>query len=157
MAHLNEDIVQQVFETPIEATRSAPPSRAAPDTQAVAKRWVEALTAHDLEAAAACFAPDYHDEAPARHGEVIQGNAKVRENFGALFRDIPDLRAVLLRSVADGDTVWMEWRMCGTRRDGTPMEFVGVNLFGVRAEQFVWGRIYTAAAAGPHALREARA
>ena len=43
----------------------------------------------------------------------------------------------------DGDTVWIEWRMCGTRRDGTAFEFAGVNLFGVRDEQFVWGRIYT--------------
>jgi hypothetical protein len=45
--------------------------------------------------------------------------------------------------VAEGDTVWMEWRLHGTRRDGTPFEFVGVNIFGVRDQQFVWGRIYT--------------
>ena len=32
--------------------------------------------------------------------------------------------------------------MHGTRRDGTQMEFVGVNIFGVRDEQFIWGRIY---------------
>ncbi|HEU5318099.1 MAG TPA: nuclear transport factor 2 family protein [Chloroflexota bacterium] len=111
--------------------------------RAVAERWVHALTAHDLAAAVACFAPDYHDEAPARRGEFIRGNQKVRANFAALFRDIPDLRADLLRSVADGDTVWMEWRMHGTRRDGTRFEFAGVNLFGVRDQQFVWGRIYT--------------
>jgi ketosteroid isomerase-like protein len=115
----------------------------ATDPRAVAERWVQALTAHDLEAAVACFAPDYHDEAPARRGEFIQGNERVRENLAALFRDIPDLRADLLRSVEDGDTVWIEWRMCGTRRDGTAFEFAGVNLFGVRDEQFVWGRIYT--------------
>jgi ketosteroid isomerase-like protein len=113
------------------------------DTRVVAERWTQALTAHDLEAAVACFAPDYHDEAPARRGEVIQGNQKVRENFAALFRHIADLRADLLRSVADGDTVWMEWRLHGTQRDGTPFEFVGVNIFGVRDQQFVWGRIYT--------------
>lgn len=117
--------------------------RPARDPRVVAERWVRALTAHDLEAAVACFAPDYHDEAPARRGEFIQGNEKVRENVAALFRDIPDLRADLLRSVADGDTVWMEWRMHGTRPDVTRMEFVGVNLFGVRDEQFVWARIYT--------------
>ena len=78
MAHLNEDVVQQVFETPIEATRSAPRSRAASDPRAVARRWVEALSAHDLEAAVACFAPNYHDEAPARRGEVIQAHAMCR-------------------------------------------------------------------------------
>jgi ketosteroid isomerase-like protein len=73
----------------------------------------------------------------------VVGSAKVRENFAALFRDIPDLRAELMRSVADGDIVWIEWRMYGTRRDGTPLEFAGVNLFGVLRGQFAWGRIYT--------------
>lgn len=91
----------------------------------------------------ACFAPDDHDEAPARRGEVVQGQEKVRENVAALFRDMPDLRADLLRSVEDGDTVWVEWRLYGTRADGSPMEFVGINLFGVQDEQFAWGRIYT--------------
>jgi limonene-1,2-epoxide hydrolase len=113
------------------------------DPRAVAQRWVQALTAHDLEAAVACFAPDYHDEAPARRGESVRGDQQVRENVAARFRDIPDLRADLLRSVADGDTVWMERRLHGTRRDGTRLEFVGVNLFGVRGQRFVWGRIYT--------------
>lgn len=113
------------------------------DPRTIAERWTEALTRHDLEAAVACFAPDYRDEAPARRGESVQGQQKVRENFAALFRDIPDLRADLIRSVADGDTVWMEWRLHGTRRDGTPVEFAGVNIFEVQNRQFVWGRIYS--------------
>ena len=113
------------------------------DPRAVAERWVSAITAHDLEAVVACFAPNYRDEAPARRGETFQGNQRVRENFAGLFRDIPDVRADLHGSVADGDILWLEWRMHGTRRDGTQMEFVGVNIFGVRDEHFIWGRIYT--------------
>jgi heme-degrading monooxygenase HmoA/ketosteroid isomerase-like protein len=113
------------------------------DPQAVAERWTQAITAHDLEAAVACFAPDYGDEAPARRGESFVGRDQIRANFAALFQDIPDLRAELLHAVTQGDTVWVEWRMSGTRRDGTPMEFVGVNIFGVQDQQFVWGRIYT--------------
>lgn len=110
---------------------------------AVVERWLRAMTAHDLEAAVACFAPDYHDEAPARRGEFFDGNQKVRENFAELFHGIPDVRAELLRTVSDDDSVWIEWRLHGTRRDGTPMEFAGVNIFGVRDDQFLWGRIYT--------------
>ena len=110
---------------------------------ALVERWLGAMTAHDLEAAVACFAPDYHDEAPARRGEFVDGNQKVRENFAELFQGIPDVCAELLRTVTDDDSVWLEWRMHGTRRDGTPMEFAGVNIFGVRDDQFVWGRIYT--------------
>jgi hypothetical protein len=37
----------------------------------------------------------------------------------------------------------MEWRMSGTRTDGTPMEFVGVNIFEVEGGSFTEGRIYT--------------
>lgn len=113
------------------------------DSRAVVERWIQALMVHDLEGAVSCFAPDYRDEAPARRGESVQGQEQVRENFAALLRDIPDLRADLLRSVADRETVWMEWRMHGSRRDGTPFEFAGVNIFRVRDQQFVWGRIYT--------------
>lgn len=111
--------------------------------QQVAERWVNALSRHDLDAAVDCFAADYSDQAPARRGEVVQGRETVRENFARLFTDIPDLHAELLGSVADGQTVWMEWRMSGTRRDGSGMEFVGVNLFGIEDGRFRWGRIYT--------------
>jgi hypothetical protein len=50
----------------------------------VAERWVQALTAHDLEAAVACFAPDFHDEAPARRGEFIHGNAELVRDAGGI-------------------------------------------------------------------------
>lgn len=109
----------------------------------LAVRWTRALTTHDLEAAAGCFHPDYRDVAPARRGETVNGRAEARRNLSRLFEDVPDLRAALLSSVGDDETVWMEWRIWGTRRDGTSMDFVGVNIFRVKDDQFVSGRIYT--------------
>lgn len=113
------------------------------DPRHVARRWVDALSAHDLSAAAACFAEDYHDTAPARPGEEVHGRDRVRQNFAALFDGVPNLQAEILQSVADGNIVWMEWRMWGTRADGTTLNFVGVNLFCVEGDRFTWGRIYT--------------
>jgi limonene-1,2-epoxide hydrolase len=113
------------------------------DPEQVVERWVRALTDHDLEAAVACFASEYRDRAPARLGEEVIGREQVRANFAALFASISDLRAELLGRVVDGTTVWMEWRMSGTRTDGTPMEFVGVNIFEVDGGVFTKGRIYT--------------
>jgi ketosteroid isomerase-like protein len=101
------------------------------------------MTAHDLDAAVECFAPGYHDVTPTRPGQEFHGRERVRQNFAALFEAVPDLSADLIRVVADGDTVWMEWRMHGLRVDGGRFDFAGVNLFGVRGQQFVWGRIYT--------------
>lgn len=109
----------------------------------IVARWTRALTQHDLDAAIACFHPDYRDEAPTRRGEVVEGRDQVRDNFVRLFREVPDLRADLLSTVRSGETVWMEWRMSGTRNDGTLMEFAGVNIFEVKGDQFVRGRIYT--------------
>lgn len=109
----------------------------------VATRWTHALNEHDLDAAVACFHPDYRDHTPARRGEVVEGREHVRANFARLFGEIPDLRAELLSAVEEHDTVWMEWRMWGTRSDGIPMEFVGVNIFGVEDDRFRRGRIYT--------------
>jgi SnoaL-like domain len=65
------------------------------------------------------------DETPARPGESVHGQDGVRENFARLFADLPDLTASISRAIPDGDTVWMEWRMRGTRADGTVMDFVG--------------------------------
>jgi limonene-1,2-epoxide hydrolase len=109
----------------------------------VAERWTNALSEHDLETAVACFHPEYRDHAPARLGEVVEGREQVRANFARLFAEVPDLRAKLLSVAEDRDTVWMEWRMWGMRSDGTPMEFVGVNIFEVEDDQFHSGRIYT--------------
>lgn len=113
------------------------------DAVQVVERWIQALSDHDLEAAVSCFAKAYRDRAPARRGEEVLGRDQVRANFTALFESIPDLRAEVLGLVADGSTVWMEWRMSGTRTDGTSMEFVGVNIFEVEGESFTEGRIYT--------------
>lgn len=111
--------------------------------RSVVQRWVAALNRGDVEAAVSCFHDEYRDEAPARRGEVVHGAKQVRDNFSRLLADIPDLHAELLAVVEEGDAVWMEWRMHGTRKDGTRMEFTGVNIFGVENDQFRWGRIYT--------------
>lgn len=109
----------------------------------VARAFAAAISRHDPDAAAACFAEDYRDEAPARRGEVVQGREEVRANLARLIESMPDVSATILDLVERDDAVWMEWRLTGTREDGTVMDFVGVNIFGVERGLFRWGRIYT--------------
>lgn len=109
----------------------------------VVRRWIEAINRHDLDEVAACFAEEYADEAPARVGEFVHGREHVRHNFTRLFESVPDIHAELHGAVEQEETVWMEWSMEGTRLDGSPMKFVGVNLFDVEDDLFVQGRIYT--------------
>lgn len=110
---------------------------------AVAEAFVGAISRHDPDAVANCFAEDYADEAPARRGEVVRSRDEVRANFARMFTSMPDVTATIIRLAERENDVWIEWLLSGTRDDGTTMEFVGVNIFGVADGTFRWGRIYT--------------
>jgi hypothetical protein len=46
------------------------------------------------------------------------------------------------RSTVDGEVVWSEWEMTGTRRDGSAHLMRGVVIFGVRGGLAQWARLY---------------
>jgi ketosteroid isomerase-like protein len=109
---------------------------------AVVQRLVEAINAHDLEGMVALFAEDYVNEWPAHPQRGFRGNEQVRRNWSQIFAGVPDLQARLPRMVVDGDTVWTEWDMSGTRRDGAASVTRGVSIFGVSQGRFAWVRFY---------------
>ena len=109
---------------------------------AVVERLVEAINAHDLEAMVACFADDYVNEWPAHPQRSFRGNQQVRRNWSQIFAGVPDLRARLPRTVVDGGTVWTEWDISGTRRDGAAFLMRGVSIFGVTEGRLAWVRFY---------------
>jgi ketosteroid isomerase-like protein len=85
---------------------------------AVVERLLEAVNAHDLEAMVALFADDYRNETPAHPQRGFRGSGQVRRNWTQLFAGVPDLGARLPRMTVEGDTVWTEWDLSGTRGDG---------------------------------------
>ncbi len=109
---------------------------------AVVERLLEAVNAHDLETMVACFADDYVNEWPAHPQRGFRGNQQVRSNWSQIFAGVPDLRARLPRVVVDGDTVWTEWDISGTRRDGAAFLMRGVSIFGVAEGRLAWVRYY---------------
>jgi len=110
--------------------------------EALLRRLLGATNDHDLDALSACFAEDYVNETPVHPTRGFRGRAQVRTNWETIFTAVPDISARVDRSIADGETVWSEWEMRGTRRDGSPHVMRGVVIFGVRAEQAVWARFY---------------
>ncbi len=110
--------------------------------QAVVDRLVRATNKHDLDALVACFADDYDNATPVHPTRGFTGREQVRRNWEQIFANVSDLRADVLASVVDGDTVWTEWHMRGTRRDGSAHEMRGVILFGVRDDVVAWARFY---------------
>jgi ketosteroid isomerase-like protein len=109
--------------------------------RAMVRRLTEAVNARDLEALTSCFAADYRNETPAHPARGFRGRAQVRRNWEQIFAAVPDITAEV-RSIADEDTVWSEWEMRGTRRDGSPHLMRGVVIFGVAGSEATWARFY---------------
>lgn len=108
----------------------------------VSARLQSAMNAHDIDRFVACFAPDYRSEQPAHPDRAFGGRDQVRTNWSAIFREVPDVRGDLIRALNSKDEEWGEWRIYGTRRDGSQMEMRGVIINGIRDEHIAWARLY---------------
>jgi glyoxylase-like metal-dependent hydrolase (beta-lactamase superfamily II)/predicted ester cyclase len=84
----------------------------AADARSVATTYFDALTRHDLDAAAACWAPDGVDHLIGQ--TTAHGPDGVRAFFTELFAAIPDFTFAVERVVAEGDQVAVRWHASGT-------------------------------------------
>ncbi|MFI5707130.1 nuclear transport factor 2 family protein [Kribbella sp. NPDC051620] len=109
---------------------------------AVLDRLIGAVNAHDLDALVSCFADDYLNETPAHPLRGFRGRTQVRANWAQIFAGAPDLHAKVPRSVVDGDRLWTEWDISGTRPDGTALAMRGVVIFGVEPPLITSARFY---------------
>jgi ketosteroid isomerase-like protein len=109
---------------------------------AVADRLRDAVNRHDLDSLAGCFAADFVNETPVHPACSFRGRDQVRKNWAQIFASVPDLKAELLGSAIDGDAVWTEWEMRGTRVDHLPHLMRGVAIFRAGNEQFTSVRFY---------------
>jgi ketosteroid isomerase-like protein len=108
----------------------------------VISRLVDATNAHDLDALAGCFASDYRNETPAHPARGFTGREQVRRNWQQIFAAVPDVEATVVSTAVDGDAVWSEWAMAGTRADGSTHRMAGVMIFGVRGAEIASARFY---------------
>jgi ketosteroid isomerase-like protein len=111
-------------------------------TARMVERLRDATNAHDLDALVNCFAEDYRNDTPAHPQRSFNGRAQVRSNWEQIFAAVPDIRASVLATAVDGDVIWSEWEMRGTRRDGAAHLMRGVIVFGVRGDRAAWARFY---------------
>ena len=109
---------------------------------AVVERLERATAAHDLDGIVACFSDDYVNETPAHPSRGFAGPTQVRTNWGRILGAVPDLSVSVLRGAVDGDVVWTEWEMRGTRPDGAAHLMRGVIIFGVRDDLLCSARFY---------------
>jgi len=112
------------------------------DPEAVVDRLVKATNAQDLDAMVGCFRHDYVNEAPAHPVRNFAGSEQVRTNWQQIFAFVPDIEVETLATAVDGHTVWSEWSMRGTRRDGHAHEMAGVIVFTVDGDVITRARFY---------------
>jgi ketosteroid isomerase-like protein len=109
---------------------------------AAVERLKAAIDDHDLHAMVSCFAPEYESTFPVHPDRAFQGNEQVRKNWSRIFSAVPDLKAEVVCTAVDGETVWAEWEWKGSRRDGEPFHHRGVTIQGVRDGRMTWARLY---------------
>ena len=114
------------------------------DPSEVLRRQERALNAHDIDALADCFHEDLHSENFVHPSQTFVGREQVRRNWALMISRVPDLRAQLLGTAVDGDTVWSEWRIYGTRRDGALLDLRGVIISKVEDGRVRSSRRYVA-------------
>ena len=113
-----------------------------PDQAGRFERLVAASNQHDLEGIVACFASDYSLESPVHPARSFHGSQQVRRNWTQLLGAIRDIKVAIVRSAIDGQTVWTEQEMSGTRPDGARHLMRGVFIFGVTGGLICWGRMF---------------
>jgi ketosteroid isomerase-like protein len=112
------------------------------DPRTLLERLVPAVNDHDLQRLQACFHEDYVNENPAHPQRGFRGNEQVRRNWTQIFAGVPDIRARVLRTAVEGDSLWSEWEMTGTRSDGGEFDMRGVFIFGVADGRARWARMF---------------
>jgi ketosteroid isomerase-like protein len=112
------------------------------DMPGLVERLVAATNAHDLEALVDCFAEDYVNETPTHPRHGFHGREQVRRNWSTIFAAVPDITVRVLATAVEDETVWTEWEMSGTRRDGSPHLMRGVIVFVVHGGRAASARFY---------------
>jgi glyoxylase-like metal-dependent hydrolase (beta-lactamase superfamily II)/predicted ester cyclase len=78
----------------------------------VARRYFDALGAHDLDAALACWKPGSVDRLVGQ--QELTAPDGIREYFSELFEAFPDFKLEVIDEVAGGDKTAVRWRASGT-------------------------------------------
>jgi glyoxylase-like metal-dependent hydrolase (beta-lactamase superfamily II)/ketosteroid isomerase-like protein len=112
----------------------------AADARQVAQSYFDALARRDLDAAAACWAPDGVDRLIGQ--SEAHGPEGVRAFFGELFTAVPDWAFEVEAIVAEGDRAAVRWNATGTfagvaslqgiEPTGAPVRMAGFDLLTVR-------------------------
>jgi hydroxyacylglutathione hydrolase len=124
----------------IQQATAARTRAAASEAETVARRYFDAINAHDLDAAVALWAVGGREHV---RGQVdVRAPEGVRTFIGDMVAAMPDLRFELLGTTAEGERCAVQWRLTGTftgpssfngiAPTGHPLTLEGIDLLSVR-------------------------
>jgi len=103
-------------------------------TRETISRYLDALNAHDPDAAAACVAPDFWNEHTSALGTSLRGRDAYRARLADFLAQFRDLRYDPEDWIVDGDRAAVPYRMTCTYVDdnGTPSPVTIRGMFRFR-------------------------
>ncbi len=104
--------------------------RSESEAETVARRYFEAIGAHDVQGAAAMWADDGRED--VRGQGLFIGPEGLREFIGSLVEAIPDLHVEIVSTTAEDERCALHWRFSGTFAG--PGSFNGIAPTGHRLQ-----------------------
>jgi len=96
------------------------------EIKALVRKGIEAMNKRDLTVLDEFMAPDYVD-----HTNQLRGREDVKQFYIGAFKDFPDLRRSIEDIIAEGDKVWVRFKITGTATTGKKIELASVNIFRI--------------------------
>ncbi|WP_063632275.1 nuclear transport factor 2 family protein [Nocardia brasiliensis] len=111
--------------------------------RAVPFRMAAAMSDRDVEKLVLNYIDDFECVVPVHPERSFRGVDRVRANYTMIFaRYSNGFDARVVDSVVDGDRVWTEWEMIGTRADGVVETIRGTVIIGVEDGRAAAVRFY---------------
>jgi predicted ester cyclase len=104
------------------------------ENKALVRNGIEALNKRDLTVLDEFMASDYVD-----HTNQLRGREEVKQLYLRTFKDFPDFHRAIEDIVAEGDKVWVRFKITGTGSNGLKMELASVNIFRIVDSKVVEG------------------
>ncbi len=122
------------------STKAAANGAGRSDTEAVARRYFDAIAARDVEAAVALWADGGREHV---RGQVdVLAPEGVREFIGGLIEAMPDMKMEVVETTTEGERCAVRWTITGTfagpgalngvQATGSPLKLEGVDVLTVR-------------------------
>jgi predicted ester cyclase len=102
--------------------------------KAIVRKGIEAMNRRDLSMLDEFMAPDYVD-----HTNQLRGREDVKQFYTGAFRDFPDFHRTIEDIIAEGDKLWVRFKITGTARTGKKIELESVNIFRIANGKVVEG------------------